>query len=139
MEGNRFLLEAVGHLLAAPLAGACKSNFGRDIENEGEVGLEVADAYAFKRADEKRIKAPESALVDSRGVDKSIADNPRALRKRGLDGAAHVVATGSGEQQRFGFYAERLGNPSKQHVADHFGAGRTAGLTSEHHLNAGRL
>ena len=97
MEGARFSLEPVGHSAAPPLVGTCKSNFGRNIENEGEVGLEVTDSYAFKGADEKRIKAPEGSLVDSRGIDKSIADNPRTLRERRLDGVAHVVAAGSGE------------------------------------------
>src|SRR5262249_37471753 len=66
------------------------------------------------------------------------ADHPHALRQRRLDGTAYVVAAGSGEEERLGFYAEWLRYPGEQHVPDDFGAGRTTRLAREHHVNAHR-
>jgi hypothetical protein len=65
----------------------------------------------------------EAALINPGRVEETIAHHPHALRQRGFDGIAHVVAAGGGEQDRLGFYTERLGDTREQYVPDHFGPG----------------
>ena len=138
MEGTRFRLEAVRHALAAALVRARKAHLRRHVENESEIRLEIADGDPFEGADETRIEMAERALIDSGRVDKAVADHPHALRQRGLDRVAHVIAAGSGEQQCLGLHPERLGHAREQYVSDDFGAGRAAGLACAHHADAGR-
>src|SRR6516162_9680571 len=81
----------------------------------------------------------EAALINPGRVEETIADHPHALRQCGFDGIAHVVAAGSGEQERLGFCAERLRYTREQYVPDHFGPGRAAGFAREQYAGARRL
>src|SRR5215471_16852424 len=81
----------------------------------------------------------EAALINPGGVEETIAHHPCALRQRGFDGIAHVVAAGGGEQDRLGLYTERLGYTCEQYVPDHFGCGGAAGFARAQYADAHRL
>src|SRR3954468_4120590 len=100
MRGEGFRLEAVRRGLAAPLARACKTNFGRDIEHEGQIRLEIGHSDPFKRVDESRIDMAQRTLIDPCGVDKTVANNPGTARQGRLYGSAHVIGPSRGKQKR---------------------------------------
>ena len=86
MKGARFAFEPVGHPLAAPLLGARKPNLGRDVEDEREVRLEVANAHAFKRADDVLLRAVQGItdLIITPGIiNLDFADVTTVMRGKG--------------------------------------------------------
>src|SRR5437660_1882753 len=95
MSGEGFRLEAVRRCLPAPLARACKTNFGGDIEHESQIRLEIGHSDPFQRVNESRIHMAQSPLIDPRGVEKAVANDPGAARQGGLYSSAHmIVASG---------------------------------------------
>src|SRR5205823_4485002 len=74
MKLERFALEPVGTPFAAPFLGARKANFGWRVENEGEIGLELADGDLFEEIDQLQVHLAERALVNPGRVDEAVAD-----------------------------------------------------------------
>src|SRR5205823_507942 len=85
------------------------------------------------------IEVPKRALVHTRRIDETVADDPGATRQCRLDGAAYVIGAGGGEQQRLGFDPERLGYSGQQDVANDLGPARAAGLARADDRDAERL
>src|SRR5260221_14115113 len=81
----------------------------------------------------------EAALINPGRVEETIADHPHALRQRGFDGIAHVVAAGGGEQDRLGLYTERLRHTREQYVPDHFAPRGAARPAREQHADSPQL
>src|SRR5262245_25280760 len=109
MKLHGFALEAVCLFVAAPRLCTREPDLGRQIENEGDVRLEIADRDALESIDERRINIAERALIDPRRIHKTIADHPAATFKRRLDGVADVVVTRCCEQDCLGMRSEWFG------------------------------
>src|SRR5438067_1661198 len=98
VAGQRFGLEEVGALAAAPLFGARKSHIRAHVENESNVGFELAQGNALQRADELLVQMPKRALVDPRRVEEAIRDDPGAAGECRLDCILYVIIARSCEK-----------------------------------------
>ena len=140
MELDRFRLEAVRRAGPAPALRARKADRRRHVEQECHVRLGVvADRDALEAANELGVDPAERALIDARGIDEAVADDPAAGLKRGQNGVAHMIVTRRGEQEGLCLGAELLGDARQQNVADDLGARRAARFAREHHVDAGGL
>ena len=68
-----------------------------------------ADRHALEAANDAGVDVAQGALIDARGVDEAVADDPfAALERRDNHGADMVIAR-RGEQDGLDLRAERLG------------------------------
>src|ERR1700687_4857768 len=85
---------------AAALLRALHADLFRDVENNGQIGLEIADGYPLHRIQNRRRDLPQAALIGTRRIRKAVTQHPYSLIERRLDdGAAMVVARGCKQQR----------------------------------------
>ena len=121
------------------MARARHADVDRDIEHDGEIGHQVADGHALESADQAMIHCAENALIDARRIHKAIADHPFAGFERRQDRALHMIVARGGKQHGLDIRPERLGRARQQHVANDFGARRTARFAGQLHAMAERF
>lgn len=80
VEFDIFLFHAVGEVACA-VADASHADFCGDVDDDGEVGHEGADSEGIDVLDGIAGHAPCSALVDSGGVEKAVAQDDSAIGK----------------------------------------------------------
>jgi len=111
MELEILPLEPVRCAAAAPRGSALQADLDRQVEDDGEIRLEIADRDPLHRVDERGRHAAETALIGPRRVGETIAQHPCAPIERGLDQCADMVVARGGKQQRLGLGSEQLTHP----------------------------
>ncbi len=101
-----FRLEAIRHAAAATGGGALQADLHGDIQNDGQVRLEIADGDALHRVEHIRRDLPQAALVGAGRIREPVAQHPCSLAKRGLDNRTHMIVAGRCEQQRLRLRAQ---------------------------------
>ena len=82
MKFLALILESIGLALPAPLFNPGKPHVRRHVEDERQIGLELAHGDAFKAFDELQVHLAEDALIDKRRVAEAVAHHPSAARTR---------------------------------------------------------
>ncbi|GCC49462.1 hypothetical protein chiPu_0033995, partial [Chiloscyllium punctatum] len=123
--------------VAAARGGALQSDLDRHIEDEGQIGLEIADRHALHRVDQFGRHLPELALIGARRIEEAVAQHPDALVERRQDHRADVVVARRGKQQRLGLGPEQLAHSGQHEVTDDLRARRAAGLAGHDHAQLG--
>ncbi|CAM2154715.1 hypothetical protein PT2222_310028 [Paraburkholderia tropica] len=114
---------------AAPLAGGV----GRDVEQDGQIGLKTALHPAFKRFQLVARQAAAAALIGKGRVGKAVRQHPVAACERRLDHAREMLATRREHQQRLGFEVHLL---VQQEIAQRFAERRAARFARHDHRAA---
>ena len=131
MELNVFRLEAIGHAAAATGGGALQADLDGNIQDDGEVRLEVTDGDPLHGVEHVRRDLPQPALIGARRIRETVAQHPRPLTERGLDNRAHMVVAGRGKQQRLGLGTKQLAHARQHEMPDDFGSRRAARLARD--------
>ena len=128
MELQVFRLEPVRHAAAAASGRALQTDFHGNVQNDGQVRLEIADGDALHGVEHARRDLPQAALIGAGRIREAVAQHPCSLAERGLDDGANVIVAGGSEQQRLRLRSKQLAH-SRQHEMPHdFRARRAAGL-----------
>ena len=105
------LVEVELHALVAVLAGfrglqalvrAFQARFRVDVEDEREIGREIARDHFIELLDHGARKSHADALHGAGGVDETVTDHPLPLLQRGADRVDDMLVARGGEQQRLG-------------------------------------
>ena len=131
MELNVFRLEAIRRAAAATGGGALQADLNGDIQNDGQVRLEIADGDPLHRVENTGRDLPQPALVGAGRIREPVAQHPCPLAERGLDNRAHMVVARRCKQQRLGLRPKQLAHARQHEMADDFGSRRTAGLARD--------
>src|SRR5262249_37505977 len=118
MELQRFSLETIGAGFSSATLGARKPYFCRNVEDEREFGHRGSDRHALEASDQTLVNIAERALIDARGIDETIGDDPLAIFQCRQNGVAHMVVAGSREEYCLGFRSQWLGDAGQQNVAN---------------------
>ena len=115
-------MSSASNLSGAPAAAAggraLHADLDRDIENDGQIRLEIADGHPLHRIEDRGSDLPQPALIRPRRIRKAVAQHPKSLIERGLDDSAHMVVARGCKQQRFRVRAQQLA-----HAGQHADAG----------------
>ncbi len=131
MELDVFGLEPVRRAAAAAGGGALQADLDGDVEDDGQVRLEIADGDPLHGVEHAGRDLPQPALIGPRRIRKAVAQHPGPLAERGLDHGAHMVVARGGKQQRLGVGPEQLAHAGQHQMPDDFGARRSAGLAGD--------
>ena len=131
MKFDVFRLEPVGRAGAAAGGRALHADFDGDIENDGQIRLEVADGDPLHRVEHGGRDLAQAALIGACRIRKPVAQHPCSLTERGLDDRAHVVVARGRKQQRLGVRAQQLAHARQHEMPDDFGARRSAGFAGD--------
>jgi hypothetical protein len=102
-----FLFEAVG--IGGGGMQALLGDGDRRIEDQRQVGLQVAEHPPRQRWSLFPIKAAPSSLVGEGGIDETVADHPIAAIKCRFNDLRDMLAPCREHQQRFGFQMHGFG------------------------------
>ena len=105
MKFHVLRFEPVGRGVAAAQRPALERHIDRHVEDEREVGQEIADGDPLEALDQAPVDLAERALIDAGGIGEAVAHHPFAGGKRRLDGAADMVFARRREQHGFGVRA----------------------------------
>ena len=131
MEFEVFGLEPVRRAAAATRCGALQADLDGDVENDGQVRLEIADGDPLHGVEHAGRDLPQPALIGAGRIREAVAQHPGALAERGLDHGADMVVAGGREQQRLRIGPEQLAHARQHQMPDDFGARRSAGLAGD--------
>jgi hypothetical protein len=131
MKFHIFGFEPVRRASAAAGGGALHADLHRDVENNGQVGLEIADGDPLHRIENRWRDLAEPALIHPGRVRKPVAQHPDSLIQGRLNHRTHMIVARGSKQQRFGIGAEQLAHSGQHDMADDFGARRTAWLAGD--------
>src|SRR6185312_5358347 len=126
-------------LATRPLARTREALGHGQIEDEGEVGREIAGDEPMEPPELVLRNAAGRALIGQRRIGEAVAQHPLPALERRPDGRGQVVAPGGDNQQGLAQRIPTLRIAFDQQLADLFGARRTAGLTRRDHRNAGAV
>ena len=76
MELEVFGLEAVGRAAAAPRRRALQADLDGNVEDDGQVRLEIADGDALHRIEHARRDLAQPALIGARRIREAVAQHP---------------------------------------------------------------
>ena len=76
MELDVLRLETIGRAAAAPGGRALQADFDGDVENDGQVRLEIADGDALHRVEHAGRDLPQPALIGARRIREAVAQHP---------------------------------------------------------------
>ena len=113
---------------AAPRRSTLEPGLDRKVEDQRQVGPEVADGHVVERAQHRAVDAVAVALIGHGGVGEAVGHDPGALPDGGQNRRAQMLAARREVQQRLGHPVPALGRSLDQQLADHLGARRTARL-----------
>src|SRR5262249_35021341 len=106
----RLRLETVCRRLSAAVPCTRQADLRRDIEDESKLGHCRSNSHALETADQPLVNITKSALIDTRGIDKAVADDPLAGLQSRQNRIAHVIVASRCKKNCFCFGSERLGN-----------------------------
>ena len=81
MELQVFGLEPVRRAAAAACGRALQADFDGDVENDGQIRLEIADGDALHGVEHARRDLPEPALIGAGRIREAVAQHPGALAR----------------------------------------------------------
>src|SRR4029078_3214408 len=119
MKPEVFGLETIGCAAATPCRSALQPYLDRDVENDSQVRLEIADGDALHRIEHTGRDLPQPALISARRIRKTVAEYPEAAAERRLNDGTHMVVASGREQQRLGGGPQQVSHrPNQQNAAD---------------------
>ena len=131
MKSQIFRLETIRHAASAPRRGPLQTDLHGNVQNDGEVRLEIADGDALHGVKHDRRDLPQTALVGAGRIREAVAQHPCSLAKRGLDDGANVIVAGGSEQQRLRIRSEQLAHSRQYEMPHDFRTRRATGLAGD--------
>ena len=128
MKPEIFGLETIGCAAATPCRSALQPDLDRDVENDSQVRLEIADGDALHRIEHTGRDLPQPALISARRIRKTVAEYPEAAAERRLNDGTHMVVASGREQQRLGVGPKQLAHARQHEMADDLRPRRSTGL-----------
>ncbi len=97
-----FLFEAIRRCpLIGAFSGACQTLFSGNVEDQRQVGHHAIDGDALQCLDEVRFQIACRALIDTRGIEKAVAEHHGTLVQCRTDHLFDVVVACCGKQNGF--------------------------------------
>ena len=120
MEFQSFAFETVRPLRPSSGARPFEPGFGRQIEDERQVGSVRSDHDPFQLSDEAGGELARHALIGAGGIGETVADDPFAPLERRNDRFIQMVDAGGGEQERFSVGPEPGGKAAEDRLPQFF-------------------
>ena len=126
-------------LRPGPAGGPGKPLLNRQIEDQGQRGLQPIDDRPAERTDEIPIEAMTIALIGQGRIGEAVAQDPLAVLQRGPHRRAQVLVAGGIVQQCLRRAVPAFGRTFDQKRADHLGARRAPRFAGRHDFAAAGL
>src|SRR6516225_11546322 len=97
MKAEILGLEPIRRLAPAPGSRAFQSDLHGNVENDGQVRLQIADRDALHGVEKAGRDIAEPALIGPRGIEETVAQYPGALAQRRENDRAHMIVAGGGK------------------------------------------
>ncbi len=125
MEVRAFLLEAIEN--PARQRDALARDFQRQIEQQGEIGLQVSVHPLLELLEFGAVQTAPSSLIGIGRIAEAVADHPLAAGQRRFDHFRQMFAARCEHQQGFGFKMHRLVQQQFPEFLAEFGTARLTG------------
>lgn len=132
-ESQCFGFEAIG--IAAALRTR-EPDAGVDVENQGQIGTQIAEHHLFDRRELVRLDAAARALISPARIDESIADHVAAALQRRQHRRLQMRGARREDQQQFRDRSNAFVPVREHEPANRLGQRRAARLARRHHLAA---
>lgn len=120
VEGGGFVVES-GFFRSSPLIAAPRTFLAGgyvDIDEDGEIGLNVAAGNLVESEDGVGIEAAAAALVTERGIGEAVTEYDGAAVERGTDDLFHILGAAGEVEKELGARGDFAAGGVKKNLAD---------------------